>query len=179
MHFVFLYGRPATGKLTVANEVAKRTGFRVFHNHLVVDATLAVYDFGTAGFIALRDELWRTAFTRLARDTDLPGLIFTFNPENTVPQAFVDDLFAMFDAAGATVHCIELTCPDDEIERRLDTASRRAFGKLTDATRYRTLRDEGAFDQPSIRRNRLVIDTLATPPAEAAERIAGLLVTPE
>jgi hypothetical protein len=175
MHFVFLYGRPATGKLTVARDVAQRTGFRLFHNHLIVDATLAVYDFGTAGFIALRDELWRTAFARLARDAELPGLIFTFNPENTVPQAFVDDLFALFDEAGAAVHCVELTCPDDEIERRLDTDARRAFGKLTDAALFRKLRAEGVFDQPSIRRNRLVIDTLATPPADAAARIAALV----
>lgn len=175
MHFVFLYGRPATGKLTVAREVARRTGLRLFHNHLIVDATLAVYDFGTAGFIALRDELWRTAFARIARDKELEGVIFTFNPENTVPQAFVDDLFALFDETGATTHCVELTCPDDEIEKRLDTTSRRAFGKLTDAALYRKLRDQGVFEQPEIRRNRLVIDTLTTPPREAAERIAALL----
>ncbi len=172
MNFVFLYGRPATGKLTVAREVARHTGFRLFHNHLIVDATLAVYDFGTAGFIALRDELWRAAFTRIARDTDLSGIIFTFTPENTVPQAFIDDLFAGFEQAGAAIHCVELTCPDAEIERRLDSASRREFGKVTDAALYRQLRDDGVFDAPVIRRNRLVIDTSATPAKDAAAQIA-------
>jgi len=173
MEFVFIYGRPAVGKLTVAREVARLTGYRLFHNHLIVDAVRAVYDFGTAGFIALRDELWRTAFARLARDTELPGLIFTFNPENTVPQAFVDDLFALFEQAGATIHCVELICPEDEIERRLDTASRRDFSKLTDATLYLDLRAQGAFDQPVIRRNRLVIDTATTSAKEAAARVAA------
>lgn len=174
MHFVFLYGRPATGKFTIAKSVADATGFRLFHNHLIVDATLALYDFGTAGFIALRDELWRTTFARLARDTQLPGVIFTFNPENSVPQAFVDDLFMLFEQAGATVHCVELTCPEPEIERRLDDPSRREFAKLTDVELYRRLRAEGVFDTPVIRRNRLVLDTQAIAPAEAAGRIVAL-----
>jgi len=174
MPFVFIFGRPATGKLTVARELARLTGFRLFHNHLIVDAAKAVYDFGTPGFIALRDDLWRAAFTRLSRDPALPGLVFTFNPENSVPQAFVDDLFALFDQAGATVHCIELTCPEAEIERRLDSAVRHEFGKLTDVALYRTLRDQGAFETPVIRRNRLVIDTHASTPSEAAQRICAL-----
>ncbi|HEY0966588.1 MAG TPA: AAA family ATPase [Opitutaceae bacterium] len=175
MRFIFIYGKPATGKLTIAREVARRTGLRLFHNHLIVDAVKAVYDFGTPGFVALRDELWRTAFTRLTRDPALEGLIFTFNPENSVPQAFVDDLFALFDQAGATIHCIELTCPEEEIERRLDSASRHEFDKLTDVALYRSLREQGVFETPVIRRNRLVIDTTTTPPIEAAQRIAALI----
>ncbi len=173
MEFVFIFGRPATGKLTVASELARLTGHRLFHNHLIVDAVKAVYDFGTAGFIALRDELWRAAFTRLARDPDLPGLIFTFNPESSVPQDFVDDLFALFEKAGAEIKCVELTCPEDEIERRLDATSRQDFGKLTDAALYRSLKSQGVFDTPVIRRNRLVIDTGTTSANEAAQRIAG------
>lgn len=173
MHFVFLYGRPATGKLTVAKELATATGFRLFHNHLIVDATLAVYDFGTAGFIALRDELWRTAFARIARDTGIEGVIFTFNPENSVPQAFVDDLFVLFEQAGATIHCVELTCEEDEIERRLASGSRQTFGKLTDVDLYRDLRAKDVFAQPVIRRDRLVIDTGRVSAAEAAAQIAG------
>jgi len=34
MKLVFIYGPPAVGKLTVANALAKVTGFKVFHNHL-------------------------------------------------------------------------------------------------------------------------------------------------
>ncbi len=171
VHFVLLHGRPATGKLTVARELARVTGYRLFHNHLIVDAALAVYDFGTPGFVALRDELWRTAFARLARDRDLPGLIFTFNPESSVPQAFIDDLLARFDAAGATVTGVELICAEAEIERRLAQASRRDFNKLTDVALYRRLRDGGVFDTPVIRRSGLVLDTGVLAATEAAHRI--------
>ena len=174
VHFVVLHGRPATGKLTIARELARTTGYRLFHNHLIVDAALAVYDFGTPGFVALRDELWRTAFARLARDPDLPGLIFTFNPESSVPQAFIDDLLARFDAAGATITCVELVCTEAEIENRLDRASRRDFSKLTDVALYRRLRDGGVFDTPVIRRPGLVLDTGVLTAEEAALRIAAL-----
>ena len=34
MKLLFIHGSPAVGKLTVANEIAKLTGFKVFHNHL-------------------------------------------------------------------------------------------------------------------------------------------------
>ena len=37
MKTIFIYGAPAAGKLTVANELAKRTGFSVLHNHLIND----------------------------------------------------------------------------------------------------------------------------------------------
>ena len=37
MKLVILYGPPGVGKLTVGRELAARTGFKLFHNHLTVD----------------------------------------------------------------------------------------------------------------------------------------------
>jgi adenylate kinase family enzyme len=31
MHFVLIFGPPAVGKMTVGHEVARRTGFKLFH----------------------------------------------------------------------------------------------------------------------------------------------------
>ncbi len=88
MTLVFLYGYPGVGKLTVANELAKITNFKVFHNHLTVDLLLSVFDFGTPEFIQLRDRIWLDTMTEAAR-SDLGGLIFTFSPEPTVPKDFI------------------------------------------------------------------------------------------
>lgn len=172
MYFVLLHGRPATGKLTVARALAARTGARLFHNHLVVDATLALYDFGTPGFIQLRDALWRTAFARALGDSSIPGILFTFNPENTVPAAFIPDLQTQLRAAGRALLTVELTCPEAEIERRLDSASRREHRKLTDAALYRTLRAQGVFDRPVMPPADLRLDTAQLSSDEAAQRIA-------
>lgn len=115
MKLVFLHGPPAAGKLTIARELAGLTGYPLFHNHLIVNATLAVYPFGTPGFIALRDQLWRAAFSQFSNDLQLPGVIFTFNPESSVPQTFIYDLFAQFSGAPHRLHSIALTCPEPEI----------------------------------------------------------------
>jgi replication-associated recombination protein RarA len=48
MNLIFLYGPPGVGKLTVAQELAGMTGYKLFHNHLTVDLVYAVFDFGTS-----------------------------------------------------------------------------------------------------------------------------------
>lgn len=40
MKLVFIYGMPAAGKLTVAKELAGLSGYKLFHNHQVVDLLL-------------------------------------------------------------------------------------------------------------------------------------------
>jgi chloramphenicol 3-O-phosphotransferase len=175
MHLLFLHGPPASGKLTIARELAAFTGYPLFHNHLVVDAALAVYPFGTPGFIALRDRLWRAVFDQFRADPQLPRLIFTFNPESSVPQKFIDDLFAQFSTAPHHLHSIALTCPEAEIERRLNAPSRHEHRKLTDAALYRSLRDQGVFNQPHIPRTDLSIDTALVSPADTARQITRRL----
>jgi hypothetical protein len=174
MKLLFLYGRPAVGKLTIARAVAALTGARLFHNHLTVNLALSVYDFGTPGFIELRDRIWKTVFGRALADR-LPLLIFTFNPENTVPQRFVDELFAEVRSGGGEVIPVELVASETAIEERLGSESRRLEGKTLDARTYRELREKGVFDSPVISNPRLRIDTEVVSPAKAAEEIAALI----
>lgn len=185
MDLVFIYGPPATGKYTVGCELAARTGYRLFHNHLVVDTVLSVYDFGTPGFIELRETIWRAVFSRVAQAPDKdkdtgksedrdqpPGLLFTFNPENSVHQDFIDWLFGDYAASGVCILSVALAASEPEIERRLDADSRRKFGKLTDLGLYRRLRAAGVFSAPRIPRTDLRIDTEVCSPADAAQQIA-------
>ncbi len=41
---VIIFGPPAVGEMTVGHEIAKLTGFRLFHNHLTVDLALNFFD---------------------------------------------------------------------------------------------------------------------------------------
>ena len=47
---VFVYGPPAVGKLTVASLLAERTGFKLSHNHAIIDAVVPLFDYGTGPF---------------------------------------------------------------------------------------------------------------------------------
>ena len=171
MILVLLHGPPAAGKYTVGRELAARTGFELYHNHLVVDDLLQHHDFGSAEFIAARDRAWRTHLGTAAGEAQR-RLIFTFNPENTVPQTFVDWLFQEVPARGGHLHSVALRLGEEAIEARLASEQRRGFRKLTDHTLYRTLRDAGAFTRPRIPRTDLVLDSEHLSAIEAAARIA-------
>ena len=67
MKFVLIYGPPAVGKLTVANEIARRTGFKVFHNHLTVDLVDSVFPRGTPSFAKLIWEIRLAIFAEAAQ----------------------------------------------------------------------------------------------------------------
>ncbi len=175
MRLVFLHGPPAAGKYTVATELVALTGDTLYHNHLVVDEVLKRHAFGTPGFIAERDRMWREYFSRNPAP-GRPGVVFTFNPENTVPQAFIDWLFAELPRRGVKLSSIELTASEAEIESRIGSVQRRQFGKLTDVTFYRRLRDRGHFLTPLIPGTDLRLDTGTIEPREAARLIAQHLV---
>jgi hypothetical protein len=168
VNLVFLHGPAASGKLTVGRELSRLTGYRLFHNHLVVDAVTAVFDFGSDSFVRLREEMWLAVF-REAAERDV-SLIFTFTPEQTVRKSFVESAVAAVEAAAGLVLFVELTCSDSELERRIEDASRAEFGKLRSKALLRDLRIAGAFDYPRLPPG-LTIDTSASTPEEAALRI--------
>jgi len=171
MKLIFIYGLPAVGKLTVARELAAGTGFKLFHNHLVVDLLLAVFDFGAPEFVELREKIWHSVFAHAAR-SGLPGLIFTFSPEATVRSNFVPDLLEMLAREGTDVDLVELTCPLPELRRRLDSASRQQHKKLTSVALFEALHAGGAFDPFPMPKPRISFDTSLRPASETARKIA-------
>ncbi|MFF5082541.1 hypothetical protein ACFY36_36320 [Actinoplanes sp. NPDC000266] len=69
---LFVVGPPAVGKMTVANEIAARTGWRVFHNHLAVEPVLRFFEFGTPPFARLVDGFRMSVLEEVAASWRLP-----------------------------------------------------------------------------------------------------------
>jgi hypothetical protein len=175
MRLVFIYGSAASGKLTIAREVAELTGMAVFHNHLVVDAVAAVFPFGSEAFVRLREQFWLAVFTEAVRAGR--SLIFTFAPEPTVPAGFAERVRALVQSEGGEVIFVALTLSAEQQECRLVAPGRAAFGKLRSVDLLRRLRDaftacEAAMPQPA-----LTIDTGGTEPRDAAEAIVKAMST--
>src|SRR6185312_270304 len=118
MKLIFIHGAPAVGKLTVARKLAELTGFRLFHNHLTVDLVSALFSFGSEPFILLREQIWLAAFAEAARRN--VSLIFTFNPERTVREGFIQDAINAVESAGGKIIFVELTCDEEQLERRME-----------------------------------------------------------
>lgn len=158
MKLIFLHGLPGVGKLTVARELKELTGFRLFHNHLAVDLVESVFEFGSQPFVELREKVWLAVFSQAAA-AELDGLIFTFAFDRTVRGGFIESVRRVVEATGGEVLFVELKCSMEELERRIAHPSRRRFGKLNSVEQFRELREAGAFVDPGIPADRLVVDT--------------------
>ena len=174
MKLIFLYGLPGVGKLTVANELATLTGFKLFHNHLAVDLALSLFEFGSPPFVELREKIWHDVFAQ-AVSANLDGLIFTFVFERTVSSGFIENTRGLIESSGGEVIFVELTCSTVELERRIEQPSRLNFGKLSSVDQFRELEEAGAFLDPATPIARLVVDTTEVSASDAARLIADKL----
>ena len=174
MKLIFLHGLPGVGKLTVAQELAKLTGFSVFHNHLAVDLVTSVFEFGSRPFVELREKIWLEVFAE-AVSANLDGLIFTFAFDRSVRDSFVENTLRIIESAGGEVVFIELTCSPEELERRIADPSRQRFGKLSSLAQFRELKKGGAFTDPGIPPSRVVVDTTDLPASTTASLIVSKL----
>lgn len=172
---MFLHGRPGVGKLTVGKELAKRTGYRLFHNHLTVDLATSVFDFGTPAFVDLREHVWLEVFGRAAEED--VSLIFTFAAESTVGETFVERAREAIERMGGEILFVELCCDAEELERRVESPGRLQFGKLASAEELRALgRDGTLLDLEVPRAARAIrLDTTSLDAGAAAAEIVARL----
>ncbi len=170
MKLFFLYGLPGTGKLTIARELAELTGIKLFHNHLTVDLLLSVFEFGSAPFVELRERIWLSVFEEAAA---LPAMIFTFNPENSVRQSFIQKTVETIESRDGEVFFVEVVCDPAELERRMDTPERRNHKKLVSLELFRELQTQGVFDSPKMPKPHLTLNSTQTSPRENAQMIAA------
>lgn len=177
MKLIFLYGLPATGKLTVAKELASLTGYKLFHSHLTVDLLLSLFDFGSQPFVELRENIWLSIIEQAA-NAQLPGLIFTFAPERTVRPPFIPNLQNLIAKTDSEIRFIELLCPLHELKLRLDSPSRQQYQKLTSHALFDELRSSGCFEALPMPPPEFSIDTSLCTPQKAAAQIAQTLKLP-
>ena len=176
MKLIFLYGPAASGKLTIGRELAKLTGFALFHNHLIVDAVAAVFPFGDARFVKLREQFWLLMFREAAEAKR--SIIFTFAPESSVKPDFPDQAKHTVEAAGGELIFVQLTVPLVEQERRIANADRAEFGKLRSLGLLRELQEQFSTCEAAMPAAVLTIDTSTTVPETASRQIAERLKLP-
>jgi hypothetical protein len=177
MRLIFLYGLPGTGKLTVARELGAMTGWCVFHNHLTVDLLLPVFPFASPEFVELREQIWLSVIEAAAAKRT-PGLIFTFNPENSVRQTFIEAVQKAIAKYDGSIDFVEILCDPEVLEVRLDTPNRRQMKKLLSVELFRELRGQGVFDSPQMPKPQLRVDTTRQSPSQSAAEIVKALGLP-
>ncbi len=169
MKLLILYGPPAAGKLTVATEVAHRTGFKLFHNHLSIDCVKPVFDFGSKPFVRLIEKIRLETIAEAAREG--VDLIFTFVYASGVDDEVFGRSIAAAEDNGGEVHLVQLTCPPEEIRQRIGADSRVRMGKLTSPEQFDIWLDRYDMYAKYPGRESLLIDTSENSVTEATDAI--------
>jgi hypothetical protein len=129
MHLIYVYGPPAVGKLTVSREIVKRTGIPLFHNHLSVSVSEALFRFGSHEYYDLLDNLRLNVIVSAAR-IGLAALIFTNAYTFRKNYNFVQQLNSSLLSVGSKITYIQLTCSSENLFRRVVGPERSLLGKI-------------------------------------------------
>lgn len=178
MKLVFIIGNGAVGKMTVGQELMKRTGLRLFHNHMTIEPVIELFG-GYNG--AAVNRLREVVFEEFAK-TDNYGLIFTYvwAFSEQADWDYIAGLKKLFEDHGAQVDFVELVAPLEERLRRNQTENRlkekpskrnTAFSAqlvMHAEEKYRCVSKEGEFPYERYLR----LDNTNLSPEETAEKIA-------
>jgi RNase adaptor protein for sRNA GlmZ degradation len=129
MDFVLIYGPMAVGKLTVANELVKLTGYKLFHNQLTVDLVKSIFDWGTEPYNKLNHK-FRVELIEEAAKSNLNGLIFTFCYAFPQDTNFIKLLKRKVEKHGAKFYLVQLSAEKESLFKRVKSANRENFDKL-------------------------------------------------
>lgn len=177
MKLVFIIGSGAVGKMTVGQELMKRTGLRLFHNHMMIEPVLEIFG-GWRGDVV--SKLRRVILEEFV-NSDQEGMIFTYMWAFDMPsdREYLLDVAKLFEDKGGEVYCVELVASQEirlqrnRTENRLNNkASKRnlEFSTnliLNEDQNHRLVSREGEIPFA----NYLRIDNSQLSPEEAAELI--------
>lgn len=172
MKLILLYGPPAVGKLTVANELAKLTGYKVLHSHLTTELVESLFSRDSASFSKLIWDLRYMIIAEAAR-TSLNGLVFTmvYGRNREVRMAECVDIV---ERCGGQVHFVQLFCRRRVLLERVANADRRNFNKITSASLLEDVLDRNSSQKPFeavTQWESLQVNTEKLNPPEAAKTI--------
>ncbi len=143
MKLLFLIGDTAVGKMTVGQELMKRTGLRLFHNHMTIEPVLEIFGaLNGPAVYRMRDVI----FEEFAK-TDNPGMIFTFLWAFDMQSDwdYLEHVKSIFAPYGTTFYYVELVAPQEVRLARNATENRlrhKASKRDIEASNQRLLRDD-------------------------------------
>lgn len=123
MNLLIITAPQATGKMTVGQEIAKLTGMKLCHNHMIVDLVLALFDggFDNPDLFSTMRNIDDTIMQGIAQSTDHPGLITTicldFNDKEDIEHNLTKPK-ELFEGYGHNVYFLELEADFDERIKR-------------------------------------------------------------
>lgn len=174
MRLIFIYGPPASGKLTIAEILSEQTGIPLFHNHLSRDLVKDIYKDELASHYALVDKLRFDVLDYCSKNNT--DLIFTYVYEGNNDDANVKRFIEIIESNSGEVVFVELTANRDDLIDRVDNESRKRFKKLSNPKVMTSItEDMSKYIIPFV--DALKINTSHSSPQESATLIATHIVS--
>ncbi len=174
---VVILGCPAVGKLTTAKALSRRLDYPVFDNAKIVDLVSVIHSYGTKEFRIYRDYLLYSFYSEALKNSNIDGLISTNvlrHPGNWRYFGNIEELFYNY---GWETRYILLTASNDELLKRVSSASRKS--KITITTKAELADWLKANPLCNSLDNRVcpIVDTTEIDAEEAADRIHSFVVS--
>jgi RNase adaptor protein for sRNA GlmZ degradation len=173
MKLVILYGPTAVGKFTVAKELSKITGFRLFHNHLVNDMLDNILNSKKESKIywGVADNLKLKIIEELAK-RGVKGVIFTMVYVKTKDNTKLPmKLKRIVERNKGKIYFVKLESTEKDLLKRITNKSRKKFGKWTSKKGLEKLMKKHKLMEPLPFKDQLIINTTKIPARKAAKKI--------
>ena len=181
MKFIWIFGPPAAGKMTVGQELEKNTGLVLFHNHMVMDLIAHFTNAMDINDSKRLTKLFIEEILEAVAKGGSPGLIYTsvstFNHKDRWDYSM--KLVDIFESRGADIYFVELEADINVRLERNKTPNRLAHkpSKKDIAFSEKGIRDSYTQERQNSlageiqRANYIRIDNSNLPPDEAAKII--------
>lgn len=169
MKMIFLYGPPAVGKLTVAKELAKLTGYKLFHNHLTVDLVSSLYEWGSSKYWEYLRSIREQLLANLAKD-DI-NIIFTFVYAAGEDEEVMERMFKKVEEKGGEVLLVQLKTSVEKLKERIVAEDRRQFKKMHKTESLDSWLEQYRLFEAYPNRHNFVVDNSEITPKKVAELI--------
>ena len=138
---IILLGPHAVGKMTVGQELEKRTNLRLFHNHMSVELALKLFEYGDPGWKTLNRVIRSTVFDLFSKG-DYPGLIFTYMCAFDLQSEFeyLQSIIDLFETNGAKCCVVEL-CADFNVRLQRNKSENRLLHRESNRDILRSERE--------------------------------------
>ena len=122
-NFIMICGPQAVGKMTVGQELAKLTGYKLFYNHMTIEMLRLIFDYDQKIFRKMNDVVRTKVFEEFVKSNE-KGIIFTtcfdFKYELEEDKAYFEEWTNGFNNS----YVIELEADLEERLRRNKTENR-------------------------------------------------------
>jgi shikimate kinase len=170
MNLIFLYGPPAVGKLTIAKLLEQRIGYKLLHNHLIVNPIAEVFPFANPSNRLLVREFRLRIFEEAVKSAI--NLIATFGIAGNDPFDHIKDIIHTVGLHKGTLCLVHLTADQETILARVDDQSRKDHQKnLSKEKLQEILKDNQDMFHKYSKKEHLSINTKDTNPEDAVEKI--------